>query len=147
MKNVDKLDIYNNSAIILDKKTPNKIISWITILFIFLILIIIASFIPFNIYKSYIGYFNEENNNSFYVFITEYSDFPVIKNKNLYIKGKKYNYSIIGIENNNLILEIDNSEELQINNNMAVLNILKNRTTLFKIIKNKIKKGFGLWKI
>ena len=47
---MDKLDIYNNSAIILDKKTPKKIISWITILIILTIMFVVFSLIPFNIY-------------------------------------------------------------------------------------------------
>ena len=34
--------------------------------------------------------------------------------------------------------------DLKIQNNIITVNILKNRTTLFKIIKNKIKKGFDV---
>ena len=145
--NVDKLDIYNNSAIILDKKTPKKIISWITILIIFLILFIVCSFIPFNIYKPYMGYLNIESDEAFFVSELVYSDFPVIKNKKLYIKGKQYKYDIINIEKNNLVLKIDLEDNLKINNNILTVNILKDRTTIFKIVGNKLKKGFGLWKI
>jgi len=51
----DKLDIYNNSAIILEKKTPKRIISWITILTIIVVLFVVFSMVPFNIYKPFIG--------------------------------------------------------------------------------------------
>ena len=141
---VDKLDIYNNSAIILDKKTPSRIISWITILVISLILFILVSFIPFNIYKSYLGYMYVADNDSFFTSIIEYSDFPVKKDKKLYIKGKKYDYEVISIDDSNLVLKIYNASELEINNNIATLNILEDRTTIFNIVKNKLKKGFGL---
>lgn len=144
IEKVDKLDIYNNSAIILDKQTPNKIVSWITILIILSILFMIFSFVPFNIYKPYIGYIDIEDNNSYFVSKLEYCDFPIIKNKTLYIKGKKYEYEIINIKEDNLILKIDLEENLKIDKNMLTVNILKDRTTLFNIIKNKVKKGFGL---
>ena len=43
-----------------------------------------------------------------------------------------------------MLISIKLKDDVKINNNIVVVNILKNRTTLFKIIKNKIKKGFGL---
>ena len=141
---MDKLDIYNNSAIILDKKTPKKIISWITILIILTILFIIFSLIPFNIYKPLIGYVDINNDNSYIVLDIDYSDFPVSNKNKLYIKNKKYDYEIILIEKDKLILDINLEDNLKIQNNIVTVNILKNRTTLFKIIKNKIKKGFGV---
>jgi ribosome-binding protein aMBF1 (putative translation factor) len=42
------------------------------------------------------------------------------------------------------ILKINLDDNLKIQNNQLILNFLKDRTTLFKIIKNKIKKGFGV---
>ena len=144
MKNVDKIDIYNNSAIILDEKTPKNIVSWITILIILFVLFIVFSFIPFNVYKPYIGYIDIKNDDSYFISKLEYSDFPVIKNKKLYIKGKNYKYEIISIEQNNLILKIDLDDNLKIQNNILTISILKNRTSLFEIIGKKLKKGFGL---
>ena len=141
---MDSIDIYNNSAIILNNKIPKKIISWITILVLILVIFIIFSFIPFNIYKSYFGYIKIENNNAYLIANLEDGDFPVIKNKILYINGQKYEYEFIGIEDKELILKIELDESLKIDNNIVRANILKTRTTLFKIIKNKIKKGFGL---
>lgn len=141
---MDKLDIYNDSAIILDKKTPKKIISWITILIILILLFIIFSFLPFNIYKPLVGYVDIVDNNSYLILNINNSDFPVNNNNKLYIKNKKYNYEIVKIEEDKLILRINLDDNLKIQNNMVTVNILKNRTTIFKIIKNKIKKGFGV---
>lgn len=141
---MDKLDIYNDSAIILEKKTPKKIISWITILIILTILFIIFSFIPFNIYKAFIGYVNIDNNNSYIILNHDYSDFPLDKNNKLYIKSKKYNYRVVSIQDNEVVLDINLDDNLKIEGNVVALNMLKNRTTLFNIMKNKIKKGFGV---
>lgn len=141
---MDKIGIYNDSAIILEKKTPKKIISWITILIILTIIFIIISFIPFNLYKTKVGYVNIVDNNSYIVLPNNESDFPVHKNQKLYIKDKKYNYKIVKLESDKLILKINLDNNLKIQNNVLALNILKYRTTLFKIIKNKIKKGFEI---
>jgi len=142
----DNIDIYNNSAIILNKKTPFIINSWIIILIILLLLFVILSFIPFNIYKTYNGYIILEDNKSYISLLIDESDFPINKDNKLYIKKNKYKYRIINIEDNNVILEVKLKNNIQINNNIVTVNIQKNRTTLFKIIKNKIKKGFDLWK-
>ena len=140
----DKLDIYNDSAIILDKKTPKKIISWITILIILVIFFLIFSFLPFNIYKPLIGYIDIVDNNSYLILNLNDGDFPINKNNRLYIKNKQYNYKIVNIKEDKLIISINLDNNLKIQNNIITVNILKNRTTLFKIIKNKIKKGFGV---
>lgn len=135
---MDKLDIYNNSATILYKKTPSSIISWITILIITLILFIIISFIPFNTYKSYKGL----------VLIRENLSYVVLKCNSplsqIYIDNKKYKYEIMESDNDNLVLKINLDESLRINNNIINVNIKNTRTTIFKMMISKIQKGFGL---
>ena len=140
----DNLDIYNDSAIILEKKTPKKIISWITILIILTILFVVFLFIPFNIYKPLFGYVDITNNSSYLILDFDKSDFPFNKNNELYIKSKKYDYKVVRIEENKLILNVNLDNNLKVQNNIVTANVLKNRTTLFNIIKNKIKKGFGV---
>ena len=138
----DNIDIYNNSAIILNSKTPSIINYWVIILFILSLLFISIIFIPFNIYKSYTGYVIIKNNKS-YISLT-INDFPINKNNKLYIKNDKYRYKIISIEEDNVLLKLNLKDNIKINNNIVLVNVLKSRTTLFKIIKNKIKKGFGV---
>ena len=52
----DNIDIYNNSAVILNNKNPSLIKYWITILIILCLLFLVLLFIPFNIYKTYIAF-------------------------------------------------------------------------------------------
>ena len=140
----DNIDIYNNSSIILNKKTPSLIKSWIIILTLLSILFITILFIPYNRYITYNGYVILKNNNSYISLNINKNDFP-IKNKNkLYIENDEYKYKIISIEKNNLILSIYLKDNIKINNNLVTLHILKDTTTLFKKIKTRIKKGFGL---
>ena len=140
----DNIDIYNNSAIILNNKTPTFINSWIIILVIISLLFTVISFIPFNMYSTYNG-FIIHNDEEYYISLNlEKSDFPINKNNKLYIKDKNYKYKIFKIEDNNILISIKLKDDIKINNNIVVVNILKDRTTLYKIVKNKIKKGFGL---
>ena len=140
----DNIDIYNNSAIILNNKTPNFIINWIIILILLSLLICIILFIPFNIYKQFNGYIILKDNNSYINLIVNKNDFPLYKNKKLFIEKEKYKYKIISIDDNNTLIKINLKEDIKINNNIVNVSILKDRTILYKIIKNKIKKGFGL---
>lgn len=140
----DKLDVYNDSSIILEKKIPKKIISWVTILVILLVLLVVFSMVPFNIYKPVIGKVNITDNKTFLELDLNYSGFPVNRYNKLYIRNKEYNYKIVSIEDNILLLDINLDESLKIQNNIVNVNVLKNRTTIFKIIRNKIKKGFGV---
>jgi hypothetical protein len=139
----DNIDIYNNSAVILNDKTPDFINAWLIILVILCLLFIEILFIPFNMYSAYNGHIIESDKESYISLNLEKSDFPISKNNKLYIKDKSYRYKILGIEGNNILISIK-LDDIKINNNIVVVNILKNRTTLYKMIKNKMKKGFGL---
>ena len=128
---MDNIDIFNNSAIILERKVPIKIVSWITILIMLSIIFIILSFVNFNIYQKYSAlYLNNK--------LIVYGDaFP--HNNKLYIENKKYKYEILSIDNNKIILDIDLDENLKVNNSIITINVLKDRTNIFSIIKRKWK--------
>ena len=134
------IDIYNNSGFILNKDISFFEKSWIIILVSLIILFIIIIFIPFNIYNTYNAYIE---NSSVYL-ILEKDDFPVNKNNKLYIENNLYKYKIINFNNNVVNIDIKLKEDINIENNIFKVNVFKSRTSLFKIIKNKIKKGFGL---
>ena len=132
---MQNIDIFNDSAIILDRKVPNIIKSWITVLVILSVLFIPISFIKFNTYEGYTGvYINN-------VVIIYSNHFPL--NKKLYIEGKKCNYDIISIENNKVILNIELDSSLKVENNVLNLNILKDRTSILNILKKKWKDVFA----
>lgn len=138
---MNHIDIYNNSAIILNKKTPKKVISWITILSILIIILIILFSIPFNIYKTYNGYITIEKETPYLILMVTVSDFPINKTNTLYIKKDKYDYEIIDVEEDKIVLKVNLKDEIKIEGNIVTLNILKDRTTVFNILKNKIKRG------
>lgn len=141
---MDNIDVYNDSAIILNNTNPFYSRMWISILIILTILFMFISFIPFNIYKTYNGYIVIDNNNSYVNIKLENKDFPINKNKKLYIDDSNYKYEVLGINENNILLSVKLKSDIKINNNIVVVNILKDRTNLFKIIKSKIKKGFDV---
>lgn len=141
---MDNIDIYNNSAKIFERKTPKSVISWITILIILFVLFIIISFIPFNIYKDYIGKIIDNKIPSNIQINVNKSDFPIKKDRILYIEDIKYNYKIKHIYSDKVIIELKIDDSINIKDNLLQLNILYDKTTLGRIIINKIKKGFGL---
>lgn len=130
--------MYNNSEFILKCKLPRIVNSWLLVLKIMLILLIIFMFIPYNTYQNYIGYVEIKNNNSFLLLER---NTPL--NKNLYINGKKYKYEIL--ENKEYIkIKLDLEESLKIDSLYLNVDIKSDKKTLFKVLKNKIKKGIGL---
>lgn len=131
-------NIYNNTSFILEYKIPKIVNSWLLILKIIVLLFIIFMFIPFNTFKTYSGYVLIENNNSFILL-----DKNIELTKNLYIRDKKYDYEIVGIDNY-IKIKIDLDEDLKINSLYLNISIRSNRKTLFEVLKNKIKKGFDL---
>lgn len=141
---MDNINIYNNSAMILNKKTPKLVYSWITILILLIIVSIILFLIPFNIYKTYLGSLILDNDKAYIKLSLNNNDFPIKKKNKLYIENDCYNYEVININNLEVLLSINLKDEIRINNNIVVVNVIKNRTTVFKIIKEKIKKGFCL---
>lgn len=135
------IDIYTNSSIILERRMPNKIISWIVILILFLIFLLVISFIPINIFRTYSGYVTLENNNQYINFVMG-SDDLIDKKGTLYIKNKSIKYEFDSIKENMITVLIDSKYLLE-PNKLIKINLLCDRTTLLKLIRNKILKGFG----
>ena len=131
-------NIYDNTTFILKYETPKIVKSWLLVLKIFFGLFIIFMFIPYNTYKTYIGYVLLENNQSFILL-----DRNTTLNKNLYINDKKYEYEIVDTYDY-IKIKIDLEEELKINSLYLNISIRSDRKTLFEVLKNKIKKGIGL---
>lgn len=139
---LDSIDIYNDSAVILDKSNPRCVLFWTIILFILMFILLGIFSIPFNTYKRYSGYIHIENNESYLILQADINDFPINKNNLLYIKSDRYDYKVVNIERNNVIIKINLEDNIKIDGNTVLVNIRENRTTIFEIIKNKIRKGF-----
>ena len=144
---MDNIDIYNNSSIILSRKVPKKIISWISVLIsITLFIIIFGTFVKFMKYEKTIGIVNK---NTLTVLLTK-DKLNEIKNK-LIIKNKEYEFSINSIskdyiisDNKNyyeVILDLELDDEYKINNNILDISIELGKKTLLKETLNFFKKG------
>lgn len=136
----ENIDIYNNSAMILQAKTPKFVRYWITTLSCFIVLVVFIIFIPFNIYSTYNAYIKD---NYLYIKLND-NDFPIYKNKKICIKDECYKYEVVNIDKSNVILDIKTNKYIKIDNNILIINILKDRTNIYKIINNKLKKGLIL---
>lgn len=144
---MDDINIYYNSSVILERKTPKKIISWITILILLLIFILIFGFFfEYTKYEKTVGIVKENT------LITFIDPIKINKlNKKIIIENKKYDYTINSIsedytilENKNyyeVILDVNLEDKYKINNNILEINIELEKTTLIKEIINFFKKG------
>ena len=119
---------------------PKFIISWITILITILMLSLIFINIPFNVYKSFNGYIFKYNKKFYIRLLINKSDFPVNKKDILYIKNKEYKYKVINIDRKKYVLDLKLDDSIKIDNNIVRVNIKKEKITVFKILKNKIRK-------
>lgn len=119
---------------------PKFIISWITILITILMLSLIFINIPFNVYKSFNGYIFKYNKKFYIRLLINKSDFPVNKKDILYIKNKKYKYKVINIDRKKYVLDLKLKDSIKIDNNIVRVNIKKEKITVFKVLKNKIRK-------
>ena len=128
---------------LLSRKIPKTIISWTTILIIVCILTLIFINTPFNIYKSFNGYIFKHEGKFYIKVLVNKSDFPINNRNTLYIKDKKYKYKIVSIDKKQYVLDLKLEDSIKIENNIVLVNIQKEKTTVFKILRDKIKKGFG----
>jgi hypothetical protein len=132
----------------MERSYPKKIISWIFIIILFFII-----FIPIFFFYKYYTYLNYEAlivDDMLEVYYKS-SDMP-IKNKELYIDGKKYNYSIVKISDNEVLinnikytliyLKLDNMLDItNIDNNCVKVSFKYEPTTLYQEFKKRILKG------
>lgn len=117
---------------------------WKIVLILISLFLTVIFFIPFNIYKNYNAFVSLEENEAYINLMLERRDFPIDLNNKLYIKGVLYNYSIKSISNNIVKIKIDLDENLKIQDNVLLVSLLKDRTTIINILNKKITEGFGL---
>lgn len=148
---MDDIDIYLNSSTMLLKKTPSKIVSWVTMLFLFLIFLV--CFMSFYKYKKYLKY-DAYIKNGYIEFYVDKVFFNKINNNKVLIKEKNYDYDVVSIfefsyENGandlwKIIIKVDLEENMMIENNYFQIKFLESEGTTIKRIVKKIKKGLKL---
>ncbi len=154
-QNLNKIDIYKHSSIIYMRKPNNKIISWITILLIGSILFgVLIFFYKYNIQNIYYARVekNDEEDDKSYIVLNVDEEFIEMKNRNyLEINNIEYKCHLLSFSNNYFLYndkkywevryECELPEELNFNSNILKVKLNYRKTTLFKELKNKVRKG------
>lgn len=144
---MDNIDIYENSSIILLRKIPAKIVSWITLLIAAIIFIIIFTpYFKLKKHDNYIGIFKDDK----ILLLVEKNNINTIKNS-FVLENKKYIFSIdsisqeyVIIDDKNyyeVVLNADLEDKYKINNNILNISIEREETTLFDEIIKFFKEG------
>lgn len=148
----DNLDIFNNSKAVYMQKTNNKIISYITIIFIVSILFLLLSvFYKYEIFNIYYGKVYKQDDES-YLILNVDSDFINVSKRNYleinneivkcHLKSFSDNYVIYNNKKYwEVTYECELPEELNVNNNMLEIKINRRETTLFNEFLSKMKWG------
>jgi len=133
-------NIFNCSKEIYMRKTPIKIISWITIIIIIFIVFIISLFIPYDKYLNYYGYVSLENNNYYLNIYMEKKHIQHLNNYLMYIDDKMKKFKIVSINDEIYYekskpyylvkLNVNLENELLIENNIINISFKIRRTTL-----------------
>lgn len=135
---MEDIELFNDSARIINNINRKSIISWNTILLLIIICFLIFINVPFNKYNVCVGTIKEEN--EFYIKIdkTE-SNFPIKKTDKLYIEYKEYNYKIKEINDNYIVIKLNLEDKYKIDNNMVLVKFKSDKTSIYKILKELIK--------
>ncbi len=149
---LDCIDIFNNSAVIYLRKSSSKIVSWISILLIgsllFSWILLFYNYETYNVYYAKVVKNDEEN----YISMSVDETFIELQNRNfLEINSEEYKCHLMSMSDNYYLLnehkywqttfECELPEQLNINENVIEVKVDKGKTTLFKQIINKIRKG------
>ena len=149
---MEAIDIFDNSPLILEKKRPLYIISYLTvILIVILAIILIASLYEYSPYKSYLGKIVISENDFYINILMEDRDVSFL-NKNILINNKKYISKTVSISNTAYIgentkkyhevkIKSNIDDNLIIQNNIIQINIKLPKTTLLKELIKNIRKG------
>ena len=149
---MEVIDIFDNSPLILEKKRPLYIVSYLTIiLIVILFIILIGSLYEYNPYKSYLGKVIISEND-FYINILMEDRDVLFLNKDIFINNKSYKSKIISIsdiayigENLKKYYEVriksNIDDNLIIQNNIIEISMKLPKTTLLKELIKNIRKG------
>lgn len=129
------MNAFNNSRVMIERKTPKKIISWITILIIITVLFIcISVFYKYRKYNTYSALILKDD----YVYLKIYSqDLP---NSEMYIYNKKVDYKVISNDFESTLVKCDLKGDYLITGNPIKIYFKGGYTTLFNEIKNKLRR-------
>ena len=147
-----KIDIFNNSAIILLKRTPNKILNSMYIIILFVIVVIMFSLLyKYPKYSYYQAIVEKDNNDYVISIVLKEAELPFNKGNSIVIDNKKVkiknievsdvNYDNMGNQYRIIKLKVNIDDKIKINHNIVDVHIYKGDTTIFKELWKKVKKG------
>lgn len=149
---MDKIDVFDNSAVIMMRKSPPKIISWITIITISLIAFLIVSiFYKYNRYTNYIGTIVKEDEQYYVKLFIEENKIITFSDSKLLINSKVVEYQIETISKNYYLNEHSEKmyevslrcvlpQNLIIANNLVQLRFESLKTTIMHNVIENIKR-------
>ena len=142
---MESINAFEYSKLKLLNENPPKVISWITILILFVILgLFFSVFFQFYIFSTYTGYIDTNDDYNIRV-VVDKDIFTIKDNYELYIDNKKYDYEIINIDYYNgyyeVFIDCNLDDEILVNNNIVTVRFQKYKTTLIKEFIKKIRKG------
>ena len=134
---MNDINIFENKDIIMLRRVPKKIYSFKTILILFAVLFLIIGNIK---YKKYVTYYSKVIKGNL---VLETSMLPNY-DTNLYFKDKKYKFEILDIDNNDsyFMLKANIEKEFLVENNILIIRLVKDETTIIKEIKKMIWKDW-----
>lgn len=147
-----KVDAFNNYEIVLNKH-HNKIYIYVIIMLFWLLLILgMSAFYSYHPYLNVNSQVLLKNENTYLKAYIKEEDASKINDRKIFINGQSYRYKSISIGDEfvldekyqkyyEVLFEIELDTKYKINNNIINLNIQLPKTTIFKRIINKIKKG------
>jgi hypothetical protein len=149
---MNKIDVFNNSSIILERKTPSKIVSWITIIIsAIVIFLFISIFYKYNEYLYYVGTVVKQEEGFYVKLYIEADKIVNFYNNELVIDNDKIDYKIISISDDyyhiepgtevyEVVIDCLTNEQSMINSNLVELRFKKPKVTFMNKIIEKIKK-------
>ena len=141
---------------LLEQSRPRKVVHWITILILTLLFLFFFSyFFHYTIYQDYQGTVLEEGGEYYvHVLVEEDSGIIPLFSKEILVNKRDEKAEIIAIGDpfyavdrkkyRQLELKVPLEEGEKVQNNQVIISVEKESTTIWKKIKQEIKKGFLL---
>ena len=149
--NYPNVDIFNNSPIILNRKTSSSVKIWILFLTLGLIVFIfIASFYKYHLYSSALAHVKKINSEYYLVTYIKEDMISNMYKYSLLIENERFKFKVVNIseeyylvDNKNcyeVILEVTLKEQWKIENNILNIAFQQDKTTILQETKKGIKK-------
>ena len=141
-----------NKSLVVNKKSSLLVVIWLlSLIILFISFFIVFKYYRFNTYETSLGYVKKIEDD--YKIVTYLKKFDKLKNYNIILDNKTYEFEIESISEDYYIIDGSNYYEIiitmnlndtyKINNNILNLKFEKEKTTIYKLIKEGIKSWIG----